>query len=223
MLLFLEVVAAVVALMVGVAAYGTWGERRRRRAYAAYCIERGYGWTTAIAGEERPYEATRGLFEEDDNPKWGPAIRGTCNGVPFTAFECNWYRRGTGPHGPHNDGIGAMRWTIDRTLPRFLMTSGRSLWTGDVLMRAYYDGEIIDFDDSPDFSRHYSVQGNDAAAVRTLFNRDLRQALAVHSRCCAAGCGRELIWWRGEMLPPAGVLDQFLLEGDRIRTLFARG
>ncbi len=223
MLLVLEVVAAVVALMVSIAAYGTWEERRRRRAYVAYCVERGYGYTTAIAGEERPYEATRGLFEEGDNPTWGPAIRGTCNGVPFTAFECNWYRRGTGPHGPHNDGIGAMRWTIDRTLPRFLMTSGRSLWTGDVLMRAYYGGGIIEFDDSPDFSRHYSVQGNDAAAVRALFNRDLRQALAVHSRCCAAGCGRELIWWRGEMLPPAGVLDQFLLEGDRIRTLFARG
>ena len=212
-----------VALMVSIAAYGTREERRRRRAYVAYCVERGYGYTTAIAGEERPYEATRGLFEEGDNPTWGPAIGGTCNGVPFTAFECNWYRRGTGPHGPHNDGIGAMRWTIDRTLPRFLMTSGRSLWTGDVLMRAYYDGEIIDFDDSPDFSRHYSVQGNDAAAVRALFTRDLRQALAVHSRCCVAGCGRELIWWRREMLPPAGVLDQFLLEGDRIRVLFARG
>jgi len=71
MLLVLEVVAVVVALMVSIAAYGTWEERRRRRAYAAYCIERGYGWTTAIAREERPHEATRGLFEEDDNPKVG--------------------------------------------------------------------------------------------------------------------------------------------------------
>ncbi len=220
MLLFLEVVAAVVALMVSIAAYGTWEEHRRGRAYVAYCVERGYEYTTAFAGEERPNEATRGLFDEDDNPTWGPAIRGRCNGVPFTAFECNWYRRWTSPH---NDGIGAMRWTMDRTLPRFLMTSGRSLWTGDVLMRAYYDGAIIEFDDSPDFSRHYSVQGNDAAAVRALFTRDLRQALAVHSRCCVAGCRSELIWWRGETLPPAGVLDQFLLDGDRIRTLFARG
>ncbi len=220
MLLFLEVVAAVVALMVSIAAYGTWEEHRRGRGYAAYCVERGYGYATALVAEERPNEATRGLFEEDDHPTWGPAIRGTCNGVPFTAFECNWYRRGTSRH---NDGIGATRWTMDRTLPRFLMTSGRSLWTGDVPMRASYDGGIIEFDDSPDFSRHYSVQGNDAAAVRALFTRDLRQALAVHSGCCVAGCGRELIWWRGETLPPARVLDQFLLDGDQIRTLFARG
>ena len=206
--------------MVSVAAYGTWEERRRGRAYVAYSRERGYEYTTTFVGERRPNEATRGLFEADDNPTWGPAISGTCNGVPFTAFECHWYHRGSNSF---NDGIGAVRWTMDRTLPRFLMTSGRRLWTGDVLMRSYCDGESIEFDDSPDFSRHYSIQGNDAAAVRALFTRDLRQALAVHSRCCVAGCGRELIWWRGETLPLAGVLDQFLLDGDRIRALFARG
>jgi len=185
MLLVLEVVAAVVALMVSIAAYGKWGEHRRGRAYVAYSVERGYEYMTAFAGEERPNEATRGLFKQDDNPTWGPAIRGTCNGVPFTAFECNWYRRWTSPH---NDGIGAMRWTMDRTLPRFLMSSGRSLWTGDVLMRAYYDGAIIEFDDSPDFSRHYSVQGNDAAAG----------ARPIHPRS-SAGFGGPLALLRGRL------------------------
>jgi hypothetical protein len=220
LLLFLKVVAAVLALMAGIAVYGTWEDRRRSRRQVAYCGERGYEYTTTIPAEERSDKATRGLFDEDHNPRWGPAIRGTCKGVPFTAFECAWYLLISAR--PHNRGIGAVRWAMDRTLPRFLMTPGRGFWTGDAEMRGHYDGAIIEFDDSPDFSRRYSVQGNDVAAVRALFTHDLREALAAHSPCYAAGCGRELIWWRTEILPPAERLDQFLLEGDRVRVLFAR-
>ena len=148
---------------------------------------------------------------------WGHTITGRCNGEPFTAFEYTWFT-GWGK-GSSVDWIGAMLWTVERTLPRFMMTSSRFWHTTGT----FYRGEVIHFDDSPEFSGHFELRCDDAAAVRALFTPDLRQALGVDGRHRIAGCGKELMWWRDGYLPSPNALDQFLREGDRIRTLFVRG
>jgi hypothetical protein len=225
MALLLEIAGLVVALFVGIMAIGEWSERRRNRGFARYCPERGYKYSKVMLKEDRPRSAAGALVDETGNdPLWGPAISGSYEGVPFTAFECSWSYVGTaGLRSPRaSDSIGAIFWKIERTLPQFLMTA-RGFWTGDSLMQAYFQGATtIDFDDSPEFTRHFRVQGKDVAAVRALFTRELRETLAFDPRHHVAGSGNELIWWRGPLLPPPKALDVFLMEGERLRSLFAR-
>jgi hypothetical protein len=225
MALLLKIGGFVVALYASIIAIGEWSERRRNRGFARYCLERGYKYSKLMVKEERPRRAAGALVDDTgDDPLWGPAISGSYKGVPFTAFECSWSYAGTGGLRLQraSNFIGAIFWRIERTLPQFLLTA-RGFWTGDSLMQWCFEGATtIDFDDSPEFTRHFRVQGKDVAAVRALFTRELRQALAIDPRRHVAGAGKELMWWRGPLLPPPEALDVFLMEGERVRSLFAR-
>jgi hypothetical protein len=67
----------------------------RRRAYEAYCFERGYQLESQCRGEEQRHVTTNPLFAEGWGQFWGFTITGSIRGVPFTAFEYDWE---TGPH-----------------------------------------------------------------------------------------------------------------------------
>jgi hypothetical protein len=209
-------VAAAAGLLVSGAAYLEWKERRRYRGYTAYCRERHYAYTKRSDGEERKHKATCPVFEVGDRRVWEHTIRGSSNGVPFTAFEYTWYT-GSGK-GSSVDRIGAVLWTVEQALPRFMMTSNHFWHTTGT----FYRGEVIRFDESPEFSRHFRLRGDDAAKVRALFTGDIRQALEVDPRHRVAGYRQELMWWRDGSLPSPNAFDQFLMEGDRVRALFLR-
>jgi hypothetical protein len=208
--------------VVGLVALGKRNERLHRQWYAAYCLERGYEFTPSMVGEERNHETTCPLFAAGDERYWGHTIRGTYNGASFTAFEYRW-TTGSGKS-QQTEWIGAMLWTLERTLPQFTLTRKDF----SAMIAELFRREDIHFDDVPEFSKTYRLRGADAAAVHALFTSAVRQVLGSDSHQHVAGCGHELMWWQEGALPlpkdrdRSLDLDRFFMEGDRIRGLFAR-
>jgi len=189
---------------------------RRRTAYEAFCLERGYRFEPERPGEEARHAATCRLFTEGHAHRWGFTIVGTSGGTPFTAFEYRW-TTGSGRNS-QTHRIGGLLWTVERSLPQFLLTP-EGLWAK---IAAYFGWQDIDFADSPEFSSAYRLRGSDEAAVRQLFTPARRQVFELFRGQHAAGAGPELMWWRDGALPPPDQFDAFLMEGQRIQLAFVR-
>ena len=208
--------AGVVVLLAAIGALHYWFvDRWRTREYARFCLERGFTFE-----HDRPEEVKRHLtgcplFNEGHGRSWGYTISGTHAGAPFTAFEYEW-ETGQG-RGRRSHVIGAMVWTLDRSLPEFMLTP-EGFWD---MLAVVFGGQDIDFEDAPTFSQAYRLRGADEAAVRGLFTPALRHTFAVDLGQHVGGGGHELLWWRPGRLPPPVGFDQFLMEGERIHRLFA--
>jgi len=210
---FLGVALAVVA---GIAIGNRVMLNRRRKAYEAFCFERGYQFEPERPGEEARHAATCQVFTEGHGRNWGFTIAATSGGAPFTAFEYKWVT-GSGKNA-QTHRIGGLLWTMQRALPQFLLTP-EGLWARIV---AYFGGQDIDFAESPEFSKAYRLRGSDEAAVRALFTPARRQVFELFRGQHAAGAGQELMWWRDGALPPPDRFDAFLMEGQRVYLAFAR-
>ena len=212
-LIFLSVALTVVA---GIALANRIVTNRRRTAYEAFCLERGYRFEPERPGEEARHVATCRVFSEGHRRTWAFTISGTSGGTPFTAFEYRW-TTGSGKNS-QTHRIGGLLWTVERALPQFLLTP-EGLWAR---LAAYFGGQDIDFAESPEFSSAYRLRGSDEAAVRAVFTPARRQVFEMFRGQHAAGAGQELMWWRDGALPPPDQFDEFLMEGQRIQLAFAR-
>ena len=215
--------AVAVALGFRSAVYDWVADRRRGRMCAQYCLERGFEFERERPGEERRHAATCApVFGEGHGQRWGLTITGTYRGSPFTAFEFAWI---TGPepsrHSKHLK-IGGILWPVERQLPQFMLTPKGLSLDDSPAVYWYPSAQDIDFDDSPDFSSAYRLQGGDEAAVRALWTPELRHTFAREPSHGVAAGPAELLWWRTGSLPSPKVLDQFLTDGNRILQLLRR-
>lgn len=215
-LLFTLFAALIVLVLGGNLLYQQSVDRRRTRDYTEHCLARGLHFEHDRPGEEARHTATCRLFDAGHSRKWGYTITGERGDIRYTIFEYRW-TTGAGKSAQVHT-IGAVLWPTTRDLPQFMLTPEGFV----AKIAAWFGGQDIDFDDSPQFSDLYRLQGSNEAAVRALFAADLRHALERDSKQHVAGAGKELIWWRDGGLPPTEALDQFLMEGERIRQLFDR-
>ncbi len=205
--------------MAALVVYQRAADRRRREAYERFCLERGLAFRREQPGEERRHAGTCPLLAQGHARHWRYTISGTRNDVPFSAFEYQWTTGGG--KSAHTHRIAGVLWTLEREaeLPQFMLTPEGLR----ARIAAFFGGQDLDFDDSPEFSRAYRLQGQDEGAVRGLFTPDLRHVFAAQPGQHVAGAGRELMWWQDGRLPGPEALDQFLMEAERIRRLFDRG
>src|SRR3989442_1925327 len=153
-----------VAAVAGGVGLVTWlVTRRRRQAYEAFCRDRGYRFDAQRSGEEARHAATCRLFTEGHGRRWTFTIVGTSGGTPFTAFEYRW-TTGSGKSS-RSHCIGGLLWTVERSLPLFFLAP-QGWWDKGA---AYFGVHEIDFDDSPDFSHSYRLQGGDESPGPRLF------------------------------------------------------
>ncbi len=213
----LIVFGGVAAVAGGVGLVNWLVTRRRRQAYEAFCRDRGYRFDAQRSGEEARHAATCRLFTEGHGRRWTFTIVGTSGGTPFTAFEYRW-TTGSGKSS-RSHCIGGLLWTVERSLPLFFLAPEG--WWDKVA--AYFGVQDIDFDDSPDFSHSYRLQGGDESAVRALFTPARRQRLEQLAGQHASGAGHELMWWRNAALPTPDAFDDFLMEGEGVRRAFTEG
>jgi hypothetical protein len=207
---------AVGALIGCVVVVGRVVDRRRTRAYAEFCLPRGYRFEHDRPGHEARYAASCPVFTEGHGRRWGYTITGHRGDAPFTAFEYRWTTGSGKSSNTHT--IAAVQWAVERDLPAFMLTPEDLR----AKLAALFGGQDIDFDDSPEFSQRYRLQGTDEGAVRALFTPHLRQSLMQFPRQRVAGGLRELFWWRTGKLPASDAFDEFLMEADRARRLFDR-
>lgn len=211
-----------VAAAGGVAASVLYYERRRRAALEEYCLIRGYHFERERPGAEAPFAGAFGVFTHGRRRRWGATITGQVGGRPFTAFEYS-YVTGGGNHS-NRHRFTAMLWeSPDSSLPRFSL--GPESFFHRIAQR--FGAKDFDFEEDPEFSRAYQLQGDDERAVRALFTPSRRAMLMAEApdgrrapKHHLAGAGTRLLWWRDGRLPGPDDLDQLIADGDRLRRLF---
>lgn len=190
-------------------------ERKRREAYEAHCLIRGFQFEPRRPEGERRFREFFEPFNQGRRREWGYTIGGRLRGFPFTAFEYTWVTGGGKNSSTHR--IGGIVWEReDAPLPTFVLSpEGWFTRLGQI-----FGMQDIDFDEAPDFSRAYRLKGPDEAAVRALFTPEIRHFFAATPDQHVAGGGRFLFWWRGGRLPTAEQLDEWLEQGDQVRRRF---
>lgn len=205
-------VAGAIALAGAVVGLARGLGKKRREAYEAYCLTRGYTFERERPRAERRYEDVFDLFRAGRSKKWGYTITGKRNGFPFTAFEYRWVT-GSGNSSSHHR-MHAIVWeAAEPSLPKFALTPEGVL----ARLGELFGMQDIDFPESPEFSRAYRLKGKDEAAIRDLFTSETRAFFAATPDQKVAGGGHALFWWHAGRLPKPEQLDEYLEEGDRLR------
>lgn len=79
----------------------------------------------------------------------------------------------------------------------------------------------VDFPSHPTFSKMYTLQGEDEAAVRQLFRTDVLAFFESHGGWCLEGSGdRLLVYGPGRLIAPEA-MSRFLEDVRQMRSLFA--
>jgi carbonic anhydrase len=78
----------------------------------------------------------------------------------------------------------------------------------------------IDLDDKPEFSRLFLLRGEDEVAVRDTFSGIVAEFFERHPRVCAAGMGRELLFWRPGRLAKPYELEPLVTDGFELTRRF---
>lgn len=210
------------AAAIGAVATRFFTDRRRRAVLEEYCLVRGYRFERERPGQQTPLAGTFGVFAHGRRRRWGTTISGQVGGRPFTAFEYTYVTGGG--QGSHRHSLTVMLWESSAaSLPRFtLVPEG---FFNRLAQR--FGTQDFDFEEDPEFSRSYQLQGDDERAVRALFTPARRALLMAEwpdgrraSRHHLAGAGTQLLWWREGRLPKPDDLDQLIADGDRLRRAF---
>jgi hypothetical protein len=208
------------AAAIGAAAFVA--DRRRRAALAEYCLVRGYRLELERRGAQEALAEAFAIFRQGHSRRWRWTISGSIGNRPFTAFEYSYVTGGGNSN--HRHRFAMLLWEApDAQLPRFsVVPEGFFRRLGQ-----RFGVKDFDFDEDPEFSRRYQLQGDEEARVRALFTPGRRTFLTAPGldgdkppRHHLAGAGPRLVWWRDGGLPSADQLDQFLAEGDAVRRQF---
>jgi hypothetical protein len=81
----------------------------------------------------------------------------------------------------------------------------------------------IDLEGRPEFSRMFLLRGEDEARVREVFTDDVAAFLEHRPRTCAAGAGRELLFWRPGRLARPDELEALIREGTELAARLGAG
>lgn len=80
----------------------------------------------------------------------------------------------------------------------------------------------IDFDDAPEFSKQYFLNGNDEVSIRRVFRKEVTDAFARRRGWCMEAHGDVIVFWRKDKRIPPKRIRPFLEESIGLLRLVAR-
>ena len=192
--------AGIAALIIAGVAFGMWSQKKRTEAWQQVADELGI----LFCGDQNDV-LTRcrdmKVFGRGSSPRVKNAIAGDAGDVAITLGDYSY-----------TTGSGKSRHTYSQTI---CVVQSRRLNTPHCFLRpesrlfdaigAVFGGQDIDFEEDPEFSRAYVVQGENEAAVRQLFGGEVRGWFAARSR---SGLqfetrGDTLVFHTGKRRPPS--------------------
>jgi hypothetical protein len=190
-------------------------EGRRQKAYAEFCLSRGYRYVPQRKDATIPFVDLVGMFKDGAKRTWRDEISGQLKFHPFTAFE---YQYVTGAGRSRTVFNCAMiHWRLDGTeLPRFTLVPASTY-----LFRIGRDPNDVDFPDDTGFAKAYLLTGEDQAAIRGLFTPQLRATMTAMKGQFVTARSADVFWWQERRLPSANDFDAFLNEGAQVLELLA--
>ncbi len=222
-LLSLAALSALMVLFVVIAVkVGRRRDSRRQAALARVAAELGMGFTP----QDNALLNQFGGYAFYPHRKWSQAtsvMRGTLRGSPVALFDyyVTWGGEGS-------SDIRTVRLTVaafdltSKPLPVFEAEGGQNNWVTRLLGKASGD-KVIDFPDDPDFTRGFSVTGDDAQAVRRLLSPDARSFLTQRTEWMFRSNGRWLLMCRGDKRPEPENYRAFVEEASEVMLVMTGG
>lgn len=210
-------IAAIAAAIAGAAYFAAQHEKQRTAALQALAERLGWAFHPAPSLTVLPGPSRFELFTEGR----GQAVRnhavGERNGRPVAVFDFSYVT-----------GSGKSR-TVWRQTVVHLQLPGAQL-PAFVLRPEHVFHKIggmfgyqdIDVEGDPEFSRLYLVRGADEAAIRALFDTDVRDFYHRHPRACTEAAGADLFFWRTKDRPRPEELERLVDEALDLAGRLAR-
>jgi len=213
LLLAIGITLAIIVALVAVERYRT---QRRRRQMIAVADRLGYEFAEEEAGladalGEFPLCSRGGLSRKMTN-----LLRARVDGTAVTIFD---YRYIVG-HGrrKHTYRQSVLLFESQRLdLPTFAL---RPEGLGQKLAGALGQQDI-DFEDRPDFSAAYVLQGPDEAQIRALFASEKLAFFAQRRGLCVEGQGQRLLYYRARKRVSPDAIPSFVEDGLAVFRLLA--
>ena len=210
------IMGAVVATM-GAVLYGSWAyEKKRTAALADACLRFGFNFQPQIPAEQASTFGTFHLFNRGHRRKGWNLMTGKAGGAAVAMFD---YRYTTG------GGKNSHTWTQTVAvfpeaggLPAFLLAP-EHWWDklGEILGQ-----KDIDFEASPDFSKHYLLKGPDETAIRTAFGAEALGYFGQHEGWSVEAKDGALAVYRVGKRPKPEELQTFVADVAAVRRALVR-
>ncbi len=202
--------AVVVAIAVGVSLAYAY-EKKRTAALADACLRLGFNFQPTIPKEQAPTFGNFHLFNRGHGRKGWNLMTGKAGGAAVALFD---YRYTTG------GGKNSHTWTQTVAvfpeaggLPEFLLAPEH--WWDKI-------GEIlghkdIDFEASPEFSKHYLLKGPDESAIRAAFGAEALGFFGGHQGWSVEVKDRSLAVYRLSSRPKPEEMQAFVADVASVR------
>ena len=202
---------AVVATMVAVV-YLSWAyEKKRTAALADACLRMGFNFQPRIPAEQAPTFGNFHLFNRGRRRKGWNLMTGKAGGAAVSIFD---YRYTTG------GGKNSHTWTQTVAvfaeaggLPEFLL-SPEHWWDklGEILGQ-----KDINFEASPEFSKHYLLKGPDESAIRAAFGAEALAFFGRHEGWSVEVKDGALAVYRASKRPKPEEMQPFVADVGAVR------
>lgn len=213
MLIFFAVPAVVVVVIIVLTVIRAG---KRREAFLAVAQELGFDFE---AKPEEVWQPVKGLplFERGHSKRVRNALSGTARDVEVCIFDYRYTVGGGKNSATYNQSVIAFR-ALSLDLPEF------ALKPENVFHRigSVFGYQDIDFDDHPEFSKHYLLRGDDERAVRTVFDEEVLGYFETNQGLSVEGAGDHLIVYRRSKRIDPDEVRAFMETGFGVFSAFAR-
>ncbi len=157
-------------LLVGVIVLAFWVDKKRTEAWQRTAEELNYEFLGKIRPEQLPNIGLFRIFGKGRNRTAKNVIRGSEGALQVTLCDYSFRTGGGKNSSTHNQTVCLVD-DPEMAVPGCFLRPEIRLF--DFLGKVF-GGQDINFDEDPDFSKAYVLQGDDEGDVRVLFDQELR-------------------------------------------------
>ena len=209
-------VSAAAAVVVAAIVYGRRAERRRAEELHAIAERLGWSHRAEVPFGTLPDLQRFELFTHGRRHRLTNVVTSPAGDPRAVLFDFTYTTGGGNSQATHRQTVFyAVSDTLQ--LPTFSLRPQRFFHT----IGKAFGYQDIDLDAHPTFSGMYLLRGEDAGRVRVAFTPAAVDFFERHEGVCAAGTGRELLYWRpGRRVAPSEI-ERFVQDGMEVARRFA--
>ena len=191
-------------------------ERDRTAALRAAAARLGWTWRGEVAASAIPDLDRFELFTQGRRRKLTNLITSPSGDPRAVLFDYAYTTGGGNSQSRHNQTV-FYAVSDSLRLPTFSLRP-QHFFHSIAKAFGYQD---IDLEWRPAFSGMFVLRGDDEAAVRAAFDSAVTEFFETHAGVCAAGVGRELLYWRPDRRTSGDDVEAFVREGMELAARFS--
>lgn len=210
------IVVAGIGVAVSIVSHVQRAERERSAALREAAARAGWGYRPEVKFDDVPKLDRFELFRQGRNRKLRHLLTSPAGEVRAVLFDYAYTTGGGNSQATHRQTVfyavadGLRLPSFSLRPEHFFHKIGAKLGMQD-----------IDLERRPEFSRMFLLRGEDESAVRDAFTETVAEFFERRPHTCAAGLGRELLFWKPSRLVKPEELEAFIEEGMALAGRFS--